>query len=149
VGIIIPTDELIFFRGVETTNQNVHENTVFWPNQLNALRVSKLGHVTIWSKVTSWPRRGLHGMVSQEPNGTHPWIDRAAKSMAFPVELSHPFLSRFQAFFFACALMQGSGYIPEFSIHDGSKWWLHRFLDVPRTGDICWTKIITLPTIWW
>jgi hypothetical protein len=29
VGIIIPTDELIFFRGVETTNQNVHENTVF------------------------------------------------------------------------------------------------------------------------
>ena len=28
LGIIIPTDELIFFRGVETTNQDIVENRI-------------------------------------------------------------------------------------------------------------------------
>ena len=51
LGIIIPSDELIFFRGVENTNQYMSFTTVTWAN-ITMLPKSQLGKT--WTKRCSF-----------------------------------------------------------------------------------------------
>ena len=63
-NVIIPTDELIFFRGVETTNQNMYEPDVNPFNHITTSRLEVLERtspkislpITVESQAPRWPQ---------------------------------------------------------------------------------------------